>query len=332
MPRGGGGVGQDGGRDRAGEAGRRVPTPVLWVGELPWGDPRAQATQRQARAWAEAGAPVLYLDPDPGPIRWSGGVPAAVRAQDASVIVWREFLAVWFADGMRADGPVWVLPWVRSLVCADGVVRSEPAAVVEGLAELAAARPVVVAAQAGRWAGRSPTVAVVHRPVCLGDPPARVEPGWRARPAPWTEPWLRVVIWGTPDDEAWANDLAGRLPEAQIHRVGMGRPDAGSEANPPGPDLLAGATVLVVSPGRAEAATGVLPHWLSAHPQLRVIGPLAAPRGSRAERVLAVRTAAQYMRALGAAVWLPPTRLPVVGPWEGVWRALAQSPCPRCVS
>lgn len=313
-----------------GDADRRVPTAVLWVGDIPWGDPSGRDAQRRVRAWADAGAPVLYLDPDPGPIRWSGGVPANVPAHEASVLVWREFLAVWLSDAMRADGPVWVLPWVRTLVCADGVVRTEAAAVVEGLAELAGHRPVVVASQAGRWTGHSPAVSVVHRPACLGEPPACVEPDRLAEAAPWTEPWLHVVIWGTPDDAAWADELGRRVPDAQVHALGISASGGTGRGAPPA-SLLRRAAALVVSPGRAGEAAWLWPHWLGAHPRLRVIGPLAAARGWGAERVLFARTAVQYTRALGVAVWLPPTRPPGAGSWEDAWRALADLPCPRCV-
>lgn len=297
------------------------PTPVLWVGDVPWGHPDGRDVQRQVRAWADAGARVLYLDPDPGPIRWSGPVPA-----EGARPLWRQFLAMWIADGMRADGPVWVLPWVRSLLGVDGVVRTEAAAVVEGLAELAARRPVVVASLAGRWTGASPAVSVVHRAPCLGDPPAWVEPDWQAKPVPWTEPWLHVVAWATPSESAWLGHIAGVLPEARMHAVGMG---PGAEG-PPTDALLRLAAVLVVSPGRlAEAATHV-PEWLRRHPALRVVGP-PPPRGLGADRVLAAAAVRQYARALGAAVWLWPSRAAEVAPpWESWWQALAQGPCPRC--
>lgn len=309
----------------AGCGGRRVPTPVLWVGDVPWGHPDGAANQRCVRAWADGGALVLYLDPDPGPLRWSGRVPPSGSGDDVGAQVWREFLAAWIHDGMRADGPVWVLPWVRSLVCADGVARHEAAAIVEGLAELAEKRPVVVAREAGRWTGRSPAVSVVHRPACLGDPPAWVEPDWRAEPVPWTEPWLHVVIWATPAENLWVDHIAAVVPEARVHAIGM---TSGAES-PPIEKRLAAAAALVVSPGRMVEAGELLPQWLRQNPRLRVVGPPPV-RGLGAERVLPAGTVRQYARALGAAVWLLPSRDPITAPWEPLWQALAQAPCGRC--
>ena len=307
-------------------ADRHVPTPVLWVGDVPWGHPGGAAAQRVARAWADAGAPVLYLNPDPGPLRWSGLVPADGLADDVRVQVWREFLGSWIHHGMRADGPVWVLPWVTSLRCADGVERTEPAAVVEGLAELSERRPVVVAPQAGRWTGRSPAVSVVHRAACLGDPPAWVEPTWRADPSPWTEPWLTVVIWATPAEHRWVDEVAGFVPEARVSVIGR----ASDAEGPPTAARLRPAAALVVSPGRMAEAAELLPAWLRRHPGLRVVGPTV--RGLGAERVLEAASVRQYGRALGAAVWLWPAREPVVAPWDGLWHALSQAPCGRCLA
>lgn len=295
-----------------------APTAVLWVGEVTWGSRGGEAMQRRARAWAEAGALVLYLDPDPGLLQWSGRAPQG--EPDPGRYLWRAFMAAWIDGSMRADGPVWVLPWVRRILAADGQVYTEPAALVEGLAELALMRPVVVAPHAGRWTGGSPAVSAVHRPACLGDPPAEVAAGFRAQPVDWQAPWPTVVIWLGAGEDRWAEAVARHLPDAQIHI------DAGALSD----TLLARAAALVVSPARVAAALRYLPGWLERYPRLTIVGP----RGPAwaAERVLPASSPAQYVRALGLTCWLFPQRAVVEGPWEARWRALAQGPCPRCVS
>ena len=299
-----------------------APVALLWVGEVAWGDPRGGEMQRLARAWAEAGALVLHLDPDPGVLQWSGTVPAG--SPDVGVQLWRQFMTAWIEAGMRADGPVWVLPWVRSLMATDGQVYTEPAALVEGLAELARARPVVVAPEAGRWTGRSPAVSVVHRAACLGDPPAAEYSFRRVQPTEWRSPWLEVVMWIAPGEEAWAASLAQHLPEASVHLVGHATGE-------PFDRLLARARALVISPARAGDEARSLPDWLARHPHLAVVGPAPGPSGA-AGRVLGAVTPTQYARALGMACWMPPAPRPSAGPWEALWRRLAQGPCPRCVS
>lgn len=317
------------------------PVPLLWVGSCAWADGQDYAIKRQAMAWARAGAPVVYLDPDPGPLQWATNVSAGPDAQTTHTLIWREFMAWWITQAMRSDGPVWVLPWVRRLVTNSGQVWSDPAALVEGLAEWSVTRPVVVAANAGRWTGRSPRVSVVHRPGCLGVPPLGLVPaGWIPYAPGWNEPWAEVALWATPREAGWARMLADCLPEVRVRVLGVTAAQGPSDSwpdhvvldgDPPPPstwtaEMVRRWQVLAVSPRHSPNSEAWLHRLLAIHPDLVVVG--AVP--TSAARVLKAETVSQYVRRLGMRVWLP-TRWGDGEPLHGdKWRALAEAACPRC--
>lgn len=314
---------------------------MLWVGDSPWNARQDYAVKRQVMAWARIGAPVIYLDPDPGVLQWPVAAPTGRHGDPPHTLIWRSFMTWWIRHAMRSDGPVWVLPWVRRIVTADGQLWTDAAAVVEGLAEQSSAQPVLVALQAGRWVGRSPAVSVAHRPECLGPPPdAGLSPQWLPWAPGWQEPWTRVALAGAPSEAEWARSLAQCLPDLSLVVLGAdGDPKAPWPPNVEQvpddwrPDRWPTTTVrrwsvLAVGPERSVSDAPWISNLLSFHPDLLIVGrdPTGVPSG----RVEAAATVRQYSRRIGMHVWLPPSGPHPSLPWQARWRALTKGACPRC--